>query len=148
MQTLLPTSNKVLRLKLDNSGLIESYAELDDKEAYNIQVRKQDYKHVSLYRDSAGIIKPDELPYCASPYPSKPVVADVYHHPQGKSWAIVEINGQVETYFSNPQTNMFWVRQEVDSSKSLSARRREKELKGYQYDRRAAFNPVTRKFDN
>lgn len=148
LQTLVSTNNKVLRLTLDNSGLFESYVELEDKAAFNIKVNKEDYQHVSLYRDSAGKIVTEALPYRASPYPLKATVADVYQHPEGKSWAIVEFNSQIETYFRNSQTNMLWVRQEVDSSKTLSARRREKELKGYQYDRTAAFNPVTRKFDN
>lgn len=147
LQTVVSSQNKMFRLRLANSGLIESYVELDDSVAVDLQLNKAEYQHVSLIKDDAGLISIQPLPYRATPYPSKPTAADVYQHPNGKSWAIIEQNGQIVTYFCNAQTNWLWVCQEVDKSKSLEVRIKEKESNDYKYNGTFPFNPLTRTFE-
>jgi hypothetical protein len=148
LQTVVPKQNKMIRLVLDSSGLIESYTELNDATAVNIPANIADYQHVSLVKDAAGDVTIQVLPYKPSPYPSKRTVADIYHHPDGKLWAIIEEFGKpIETYFCNPQTNMIWVRQVVDRSKSLAQRTKEKEANGYKFNRTSEFNHLTRTFE-
>lgn len=109
------------------------------------------YSHATLMANQDGTLRFDYLPYAPTPYPVNDfVLTDVYvDSNRNKIWAITTLSGgKVGTFFQNDQTNGLLVFQEVNASKSISERIKEKTDKGYQRTLNKRFDAQTKTLTN